>query len=200
MVRSCLLAGAALMIAVTPVPARAPAARDVDPVAAFDTLRLSSQIARAGEKGRDPWLMIAAARLRATAEIQPDADAAGRGSEWLVRAEALGGDDPRVASVVADLRAQGFKGRSAGPRVSQELLRGGERRSFDETFKAGRPAVVYIEGDGDTTLTLRVGAACHDIRPGDVKICSWMPVKSERVTVEIGNSGRVQNRVILGIN
>ncbi len=196
MVRFCLFAGAALLTAAAPLPS----APEVDPVAAFETLRLSSEIARAGEKAGDPWLMIAAARLRASAEIQPDANAAGRGSEWLAKAETLGGDDPRVASVVADLKAQGFKGRSAGPRVSQELLRGGERRSFNETFKAGRPAVVYIEGDGDTSLTLRVGAACHDIRPGDVKICSWMPVKSEQVTVEIGNSGRVQNRVILGIN
>ena len=84
--------------------------------------------------------------------------------------------------------------------MSQTLLRGGERRSFSETFRAGRPAVVYIEGDGDTNLTLKVGAACHDVRPGDVKICSWTPVKSEKVTVEIGNAGRVQNRVILGTN
>ena len=123
MVRFCLMAGAAaLLIAATPVV-------EVDPVAAFETLRLSSEVARAGEKARDPWLMIAAARLRATAEIQPDPNAAARGNEWLARAEALGGDDPRVASVVADLKAQGFKGRSAGPRVSQELLRGGERRS-----------------------------------------------------------------------
>ncbi len=194
MIRFCLLAGAAALLV-----GAAPAV-EVDPVAAFETLRLSSEVARAGEKAGDPWLMIAAARLRATAEIQPDPSAAARGDEWLAKAESMGSDDPRVASVVADLKAQGFKGRSAGPRVSQELLRGGERRSFNETFKAGRPAVVYIEGDGDTNLTLRVGAACHDIRPGDIKICSWMPTRSEQVTVEIGNSGRVQNRVILGIN
>ncbi|WP_326525241.1 hypothetical protein [Sphingomonas sp.] len=199
MVRYCLFAGAVLLTAMAPVPAADPAA-EPQPIAAFETLKLSAEIARAGEKARDPWLMIAAARLRATAEVQPDANAAGRAEDWLARAEALGGDDPRVGSVVADLRAIGFKGRAAGPRVSQELLRGGERRSFTETFKAGRPAVVYIEGDGDTNLTLRVGAACHDIRPGDVKICSWMPTKSEQVTVEIGNSGRVQNRVVLGIN
>lgn len=176
------------------------AAPEADPRAAFETLRLSSEVARAGQKARDPWLLIAAARLRASAGARPDTAAADRVRDWLASAEALGGDDPRVASVVADLRAQGAKGRSAGPRVSHELLRGGERRSFTETFRAGRPAVVYIEGDGDTNLTLKVGAACLDRRPGDVKICSWMPRTSERVTVEIGNAGRVQNRVILGIN
>lgn len=193
--RFALLACAVVIAGAAPAPAG-----EGDGTAAFETLRLSAELARAGERARDPWLMIAAVRLRAGAGVSADPGAAARGAEWLARAEALGGDDPRVASLVADLRAESTKGRTQGPRVSQALIRGGERRSFSETFHAGRPAVVYIEGDGDTNLTLKVGAACRDFRPGDVKICSWTPARSEKVTVEIGNAGRVENRVILGMN
>lgn len=174
----------------------ATSASDGGATAAFDTLRLSAEIARAGEAAHDPLLLIAAARLRARAGTQDDP----RGGEWLARASAIGGDDPRIASLVADLRAETRKGRSAGPRVTQALIGGGRQHSFVETFRAGQPAVVYIEGDGDTNLTLRVGTACRDIRPGDVKICAWTPVKSEVVRVEIGNAGKVDNRVILGTN
>ena len=79
--RACaLFAASVLMIGAAPVPA------EIVAPSAFDTLRLSAEIARAGERARDPWLMIAAVRLRSGAEVQPDADAAGRASEWLARA------------------------------------------------------------------------------------------------------------------
>lgn len=188
-----LAAAGAMLIGAAP-------STQVDARAAFDTLRLSAQVARAGIARRDPVLLLAAARLRRSAPINLASGAADRSAEWIERAEALGGDDPRIAGLVADLRAEGSKGRADGPRVSQAVLAGGERRAFAETFRAGRPAVVYIEGDGDTDLMLKVGRTCRDIGPGDVKICAWTPARSERVTVEIGNPGRVENRVILGTN
>jgi hypothetical protein len=184
----------------------APAARPVaamsavDATLSFEALRLSAEIAREGMKASDPWLLLAAARVRSRAQVQLGAGVVARGEDWIARAEAMGGDDPRVASVAADLRAELRKGRTAGPRVVQALIGGGRLHSFTETFHAGRPAVVYIEGDGDTNLTLKVGSACRDQRPGDVKICAWTPTRSEVVRVEIANVGRVDNRVILGTN
>ncbi len=193
---AALVLSATLLIGAAPdrAPERAAAQ------AAFETLRLSAELARAGSAAHDPLLLIAAARLRTQAAVRSDAGAAERVDEWLNAAEAHGADDPRIAGLVADVRAMASKGRADGPRVTQQLIRGGERRSFVETFRAGQPAVVYVEGDGDTHLTLTVGSACRDVGPGDVKICSWTPTRSERVTVEIGNAGSVQNRVIMGMN
>lgn len=172
------------------------AADDRVPDTRFATLRLSAEVARAGERTRDPVLLIAAARMRAAAGVNGDP----RGAEWLSRAETLGGDDPRVMGLIADARAEAMKGRAAGPRVTLARLRAGETHSFAETFRAGQPAVVYVEGDGDTDLSLRVGAACRDVGPGDIKICAWTPARSQQVTVEVGNMGRVENRVVVGIN
>lgn len=195
-----MLAGGLTMIGVAvsavaaPAPDTAPAkAATAD---AFAQMRLATELARAGEAAKDPLLLLAAARLRARAGASDDP----RIAEWSARATALGGDDPRIASQVADLSAEATKGRAAGPRVRTARIVGGGAHSFVETFKAGQPAVIYIEGDGDTDLTLTVGSACRDQTPGDVKICAWTPVRSEQVRVEIGNRGRIDNRVILGTN
>lgn len=185
------LAGAALMLgAAAPLPGEQP----------FAALKLSAEVARAGEAGRDPLLLLAAARLRAGAPVTLADGTSDKVAEWIARAEAIGGDDPRIAALAADIRAEARKGRENGPSVSQTRLMGGERRAFTETFRAGQPAVVYIEGDGDTDLSLRVGTACHDLSAGDVKICAWTPRTTGRVTVEIANTGAVANRVILGMN
>ena len=169
-------------------------------VETFRVLRLSAELARAGIRAEDPLLLLAAARLRRSAPVNPDAGTPDRALEWVAKAEFLGSDDPRIATLANDIRTELKKGRSAGPRVLEARLKAGERRSFSETFKAGWPAVVYIEGDGDTDLTLRVGATCRETGPGDIKICSWKPARSERVRVEIGNVGTIENRVIIGTN
>lgn len=180
--------------AVTPDAARRP----------FETLRLSAELARRGGETRDPLLLLAAARLRRSVAVRSSEDMPDRADGWIAQAESLGGDDPRVASLAADIRAAATKGRAAGPRVSASLVRGGERRSFVENFRAGMPAVVYLEGDGDSDLALSIGTssgvACRDSAPGDVKICAWTPRASEPVRVSISNVGTVQNRFILGTN
>ncbi len=189
--RMVALAGAALMLgAAAPLP-------DAQP---FVALKLSAEVARAGEAARDPLLLLAAARLRAAAPVTLADGTPDKAGEWIARAETIGGDDPRIAALAADIRAEARKGRQDGPSVSQTNLKGGERRAFTETFRAGKPAVVYIEGDGDTSLSLRVGTACRDFSAGDVKICAWTPRTTGSVTVEIGNTGAVANRVILGMN
>lgn len=166
----------------------------------FALLRRSAELARIGEVRRDPLLLIAAARLRRSVDVTLEGEAVDRAAEWLARAEALGAADPRILGLVADTRAEASKGRAAGPRVSQALLSAGQRMRFAETFRAGRPAVVYIEGDGDTDVALSVGSACRDLSPGDIKICTWTPRRAERVTVEIANTGRIRNRVLMGTN
>ncbi len=180
---------------------------------AFQILRLSAELARAGRDRRDPWALATAARLRRETPLQfvaregadsPD-NAWDASDAWLDEAMALGGSDPRLASFVEDVRAITFKGRQGGPKVSTARLGAGLSHRFGESFEAGRPAVVFLEGDGDTDLSLSVKGpngqtACSDSSPGDVKLCAWTPERRGGYAVEVLNRGRVANRYALATN
>jgi hypothetical protein len=178
----------------------APPPAGEDGGAALDAYRLSAELSRAASRSHDPYLLLAAARLRRSVEVTADDGAPDRALEWLDQAQALGAEDLRVLDMAQEIRSELRKGRAQGPHIRAASLKAGERTSFVETFKPGANAVVYVEGDGDTDLTLRVGTACRDDGPGDVKICAWKPARAAQVRIEIGNSGRVENRVIIGTN
>lgn len=177
----------------------------------FKALRLSAELARWGRENRDPWALAAAARLRRDTPLQfvrreqGDAEPADITARWLEEASAMAGEDPRLASFLEDVRAMAFKGRQGGPRVSTGRVPAGLSHRFAERFEPGRPAVVYLEGDGDTDLTLQVrapggGIACQDASPGDVKMCSWTAREGGGYAVEVLNRGRVENRYALATN
>lgn len=201
--------GAALALAAAAEPAAAPAT-GAD-MAGFKALRLSAELSRWGRANRDPWALATAAKLRREAALQyvrrevGDAEPADLSAGWLDEAAALGAADPRLLSYVEDVRAIAFKGRQGGPRVSTGRIGAGLSHRFAERFEPGRPAVVYVEGDGDTDLTLQVrapggGVACADSSPGDVKMCSWTAREGGGYAVEVLNRGRVENRYALATN
>lgn len=207
------------------VPEPGPDAAEV--VAPFEALELSARLARLGEEAGDPWLLATAARIRmsrsvrlgtltaesapepipgtqpsvpvTSAEVWPDA---ARG--WLDEAERLADDDPAVLSYVATIRALEFKGRTGGPLVSLSRLGGGQRQSFAERFVPGRPAVVYVEGDGDAalgvTVTTQGRTVCQNLAPGDVKLCTWTATAPGDYLVEVRNLGKATNRYAYGTN
>ncbi|MGZ8407002.1 MAG: hypothetical protein ACXWVJ_03140 [Caulobacteraceae bacterium] len=183
-------------------------------VAPFDALKLSAELARSGEANRDAWALAIAARIRRLTPMREVArvpeggtaePAADKSALWLDRAEELGGDDPRLASLVKEVRATAFKGRSGGPQVSRARLAGGAQHRYGEPFIVGRPAVVYVEGDGDTDLGLVVrgpdgNTACAQFGPGDVKLCAWTARAAGRYSVEVSNRGAVANAYALATN
>jgi hypothetical protein len=140
----------------------------------------------------------------------PDGAAAAAPAEdlseaWLDQAESMGGDDPRLAALVKDVREIRFKGRSGGPQVSKARVGPGATHRYGERFEIGRPAVVYVEGDGDTDLMLRVlgptgDTACAENGPGDVKLCAWTALRSGSYAVEVLNRGRVVNAYAFATN
>jgi hypothetical protein len=185
-----------------------------DARAPFDTLRLSTELARTGKAKSDPWALVVAARLRKQTPTR-DAARSPEGGEaltapdaadqWLDEAESMGGDDPRLAALVKEVRATSFKGRAGGPQVSKARVGPGATHRYGERFEIGRPAVVYVEGDGDTELGLRVtgptgDTACVDAGPGDVKLCAWTALRTGRYAVEVLNRGRVDNAYAFATN
>jgi hypothetical protein len=212
-----LAAGLVAILAASAL-AQAPLA-DPDPMtgvkAPFEALKLSQELARAGHAHRDPWSLVVAARIRKLTPLQdsarapdrgkPDASARDQVEAWLAEAEELGGDDPRISGLVREVRGMSFKGRTGGPQVSKARLAPGAIHQYGEIFQIGRPAVVYIEGDGDTDLTLVVrdpfgGPACVQGGPGDVKMCAWNASRGGRYAVEVRNPGRVDNAYALATN
>ena len=183
--------------------------------APFEMLRLSSEMARVGQANRDAWLLAVAARMRRQTPLRdvrraPDGDAAPAGGPdpsdaWLDAAADIGAEDPRLQALVREVRATGFKGRAGGPQVSRARVRGGAAHRYGESFELGRPAVVYIEGDGDTDLDLVVRSpagtsACTQQGPGDIKLCAWTATQSGRYAVEVVNRGRVDNAYAFATN
>jgi hypothetical protein len=215
---------AALALLALPVlaPARADDAAAPDSMreaaAPYETLRLAAGLARWGREHRDPWALAQAARIRLSAGVQEvermreGSAAADRlldgdslATAWLAEAEALGGADPRLSALIEDIRTTAYKGRIGGPRVSFSSLPAGQTHRYGEPFDSGFPAVVYVEGDGDTDLALTVrgpdgATACTDRAPGDMKLCAWRPAKSGRYEVEVSNRGKVDNRYAFSTN
>ena len=179
-------------------------------------LKLSAELARAGREKHDPWLLAAAARLRKETPVQAAArapDQAGAGDkaafdpaeDWLLEAEQMGPEDPRLKSLIAEVRAFAFRGRAGGPKVSTARLGAGGVHRYGEAFDPARPAVVYVEGDGDSDLALTVrdaagSATCAQAGPGDIKICSWTPRAGGAYRIEIANRGVVDDRYAFATN
>lgn len=210
--KRCLITLLAAVAFALSQPARAQSDAVASAVAPFDDLVLAARLARWGAAHDDPFALATAARLRqATDRVMVERGGSGASEaddpveRWLSAAEALAGGDPRVAALVAEIRATGFKGRSGGPRVSLGRVRGGTSNRYVEPFDPARTAVVYLEGDGDTDLRLIVREAdgrvvCTEDDPGDIKMCVWTPGRSGGHTVEISNGGVVDNAYSLATN
>lgn len=196
------------------LPGRSPAQSGANEAAGapFEEMMLAARLARWGAANEDPLALVMAARLRQAVEISivergdgnvdPQSDPVAR---WLTTAESLAGGDPRIAALIAEIRATAFKGRSGGPRVSLGLVRPQARNSYVELFEPSRTAVVYVEGDGDTDLELVVREAdgeiiCAQRGPGDIKMCVWTPTRSGGHMVEIRNDGMINNAYSLATN
>lgn len=183
---------------------------------ALDALRVSAELARTGRRLEDPWLLAAAARLRRSITVTPVVRAPGGGTvaeaglrdpsaDWIAEARRLGRYDRPLMSMLDALERRIWRGRAGGPRVSRAVVDPAGAHSYAEPFRAQLPAAVYVEGDGDTDLTLRVldhngNATCEQTGPGDVKVCSWTPAATGEHTIQVINRGAVANSYALATN
>lgn len=193
--------------------------------APFETLELSARLARLGRERGDPWLLATAARLRLstpapvrTAQPEPaepalrdgEGDSTDEGAwpqvaeVWLNEAEVLAEGDAQILAFITSIRAMEYKGRTGGPLMSLARLPAGQAHVFRERFAPGRPAVVYVEGDGDAPLAVTVkagkGLVCQAAGPGDVKLCAWTAREPGDYQVEVRNLGAAANRYAYGTN
>lgn len=199
---------------VLPGQGRAQAAEPGGGLAAMEDLRVSAELARAGARRGDPWLLAAAARMRRTVPFTPVGRAPDGGeaqplidpaTEWVATARRLGRYDRALNTFLNELERGVWRGRAGGPKVSMAVISPDGAHRYTEHFAASSAAAVYVEGDGDTDLVLRVVAedgapACESAGPGDVKVCSWRPSRAGAHTIQILNTGKVANSYALATN
>jgi hypothetical protein len=96
-------------------------------------------------------------------------------------------------------------GADGGPKVGTKVVRAYATDSFVVKFTGGAPAMVYVEGDGDTDLDLYVfdetgkliGADEDDT---DVCLVTWTPRRTGMFTIRVVNRGALSNRYTIVTN
>jgi hypothetical protein len=77
--------------------------------------------------------------------------------------------------------------------------------TYKVAFKPGKPAVVLVQGDGDTALSLVIldpqgKRVTSDSKNGDKPSVRWTPTTDEPYQIKIYNRGGVPNRFLLRTN
>ena len=103
------------------------------------------------------------------------------------------------------LAGPSLAGPAKGPVRLVGLVQGFQSVSAKLTFQPGQPAVVKIEGDGDTALALvildaRGRRVAADTRKADQLTVRWTPRSREPYSIVVVNRGGVPNRFVMRSN
>lgn len=166
---------------------------------------ISAELYSKGVESGDPLLILAAAQLRKSLDLQPLAPGQSGSTEtgnfaptsWedmVAAAVALtAGDDP-LRGLAEDVAAQTWKGVISGPVYRIEKLGpGGEARLPDLSFRGGEYAEVYAEAEPGLDVNVAVydeegRLVCSDNHPSHVAYCGWTPAVDGHFTLVVGNS------------
>ena len=165
-------------------------------------LATSADLADIATRLRDPVLLAAAARMRVSAGFGAATDA--EADRWLDEARRLAAGDPLIERLVSDVRDLRTRGRMPGPVTIVRRMRSGETLSHEITFKAGVPAIVYVEGRPGAALSLLItprgqsASACRDDARSRRALCRWLPTRSIEHRIDVTTT--VEGPVLLVTN
>ena len=199
-------------------PVAAGVAVDADNPVAMATLSL--QLAKYGDKAKDPLAMVLAASLqkqsgaqskefkkteegKATGDAKPAIDDNVAG--LLDRAKQYGNERSDIIALADDVANTAAKGRTDSSGAADNTyrgaasVRGNSTDIISVTFRAREIAAVSIVGDGDSDLDLYVydksgNEVCASVSFGDEQKCTWIPRWTEEYGVHIKNRGSISNR------
>jgi hypothetical protein len=174
---------------------------------------LSARLFEAAVDLQDPFLAVAAARLRKSVlarrvDIEPQKDGPApedprydRLMSWqdmIATALQLAPNDPTIAKLAEDVKFAGTKGVTSGEVYSITTIRAGGTDTYPPmTYTGGEYADVYVEGaKSSADLNVFVKDAqgrlvCSDTDISAIAYCGWRPSKSEGFTVVVTNKGNV---------
>ena len=191
---------------------RSPAA-DTAETSAIDQLRLSDRLADFGERTADPVALIEAAKIRKL--LPPPFNAASNAGAdtrtWetlLARAAQLGGSNPTVTVLIADVRR--LKGRDIPViplqiKLLHKLIHKNGADRAEVHFLAGEIAVVYVKPAGTVDLDLFVyddlnNLICAGGGSGHEAECRWRPRHDGSFLIDVRNNNSAEVDYELAIN
>ena len=138
------------------------------------------------------------ARLLASADLALEAGRMDDVRTALASLDALGArslDDRDPLSEwrdAADYNEPAMRGRTLGPGYRRGILEAGETVRLEQSFLSGERAMVSLSGSQASRLTLRVSQP--DDRPvcagsSPPVDCSWLPLITQRFTIQVSNRG-----------
>jgi hypothetical protein len=189
-----------------------------DAASVVETMATAQKLYQAGAAADDALLVAAAGKMMLAVEVKDvereheqaaieGADTAedGEGSDAPVSAEAMlakakelaAGDDAMLA-MIADIEAEGGRGRIGGPSRTLSRLPAGYYDTYQIPYYGGTLAELMINGDGDADLDLLVtdengNTICYDTSYSDQLYCSWTPAWDGYFVVTVKNMGRIRN-------
>lgn len=103
------------------------------------------------------------------------------------------GDDPLSAwrEFAADTSPP-MRGSALGPGYRHGRLEAGESTRIEQLFLSGKRAKIAVSTPDGAALTLRVRDARDEAvcdRPGAPRHCQWVPIFTQRYSIEIANRG-----------
>lgn len=111
--------------------------------------------------------------------------------------------DPVVAwrASVADIAPPPFRGSPLGPGYRIGRLSGGGRESFNQLFLSGTGATIALSAPTGDRVSLRVlDPRSRPVCSGDtvrIQPCRWVPLFTQRYTIEVTNLGNADARYFL---
>lgn len=165
---------------------------------------LSAELYARGVAEQDPLLILAAAQLRKSVDMQPlEPDPQGAAPAFaplgweamIASAVALTSAGDPLRDLAEDITAQSWKGVIHGPVYRIGALEGGaETRLPDLSFRGGEYAEVYAEAEPGLDLNITIldsegREVCADTDPTHVAYCGWTPAADGSFTLVIVNSG-----------
>lgn len=197
-----VFAAAACSLLLTGLPSAAQ-----DAPSAIEKLRVSRALYDLGLAEEDPLLLLAAARLRKSAPLDPVQRTPEGGTQvsgdpkplsWqdiLDEAAPLIEGDPALEGLAEDIALEGERGVSDGAVYSIANIQGrGENTYPDLTFSGGDFAEVYVEGPSGSDLNILIHDSqgrlvCSDTDPSAIAHCGWYPTTQGRFKVTVENRG-----------
>ena len=181
-------------------------------------LGLAYNLVEYGDKKKDPYALVQAARMLKSIPTRQSSAKPKEGSVDTVEGEssyrveailnrakdlALGRAD--VLSLIKDVEGYAARGNAEGPTRIVDAVRAGQTDVWEFTFVGGQRAGVVVSGDGDTDLDLYVhdqhgNLICGDDDYTDDTVCIWTPRWTGTFYVKIVNRGSVYNRYLLVTN
>ena len=173
---------------------------------------ISAALFAQGMAQEDPVLILSAARLRKSLDLQPVAapeTATDDPLGWepmIAAALALAEPEGDIAALATDIAAETVKGVITGPVYHINPLAAGAKANHPAlTFRGGDYAEAYVEAGLASDINLVVldesgKLVCADTSPWNIAYCGWTPAQDGSFTIVVENRGSLETSYALITN